>query len=565
GRLREPRWFRLPGGVPGRFVVARSGDAWVAFTWFNDRGNCYEDLGGAGAWAGPGDEAPYYDRWGHLYDQWGGDPGWSAGRSAHLGLANADTGFAVTWHWLHEADEKATPNMAYRGLLALRFGDGSDGARRRRQPAGRTEARDRITAFHNPVIPTLQGGQFRCLDVLENALVIKKTAEVTKLTFRRDALGRTVHVRLFGLSGTGGVAVTAPGLPIVPHLVSHGGLTDDPYGPNHARPGDRHAPLIGDPNVPPDEVVFSVPLSPRGKTIVAVRETPGINLAYLKWDDRRTFVIRSSALGCPLAEFSTRTLCLHNLRAYAKTPPALVRLPLYWYQCNASTPLYCLNILQAFRLVENGPEALRFEVVSHNRGQRARSTMAAVIPAVAAAPVIRVNARLDVLRQWDLPGIQYLNSYPENSWQPRDWPCDWVVLVDASGRVMERFFKERLEGQRRGDPVTEWRNRLAFVQGAAQRGNLFIYVANRAPADQEHTYRLCSVWLDSHFEVVEQRAPLRQGRRFEVDYVLAVGGDRSLTRAQAVDIARKALAEGTLCPHWLKPQQIADETPNSPG
>jgi len=561
-RLRGPRWFRLPGGVPGRSVVARSADACVAFAWFNDGGNCYEDLGGVGAWAGPGSEAPYYDRWGHLYEQWGGETGWRAHESAALGLAGAEDGFAFTWHWLRDVQEKATPNMAFRALLALRFGDeveavpsrrrpSSARQRPRAQPTGRPHVRDRLNAFHNPIVPVVEGGEFRCLDVLENALVVKKTAEVTKLTFRRDALGRTAHVRLYGLSGTGGVMVGARGSPIVPHLVSHGGVTDDPYGPNHIRPGDRHAPLIGDPAVPPDEVVFSVPLSRRGKTIVTVRETPGINLAYLKWDDRRTFVIRASGLDAPLAEFSARTLCLHNLRARADIRPALVRLPLYWYQCNASTPLHCLNILETLRLQANGPEALRFELVSHNRGQRARSTMGVVIPAVSAAPVVRVNARLDVLRQWDLPAIQYLNSFPGNSWQPRDWPRDWVVLVDTAGHVTERFFKERLDGERRGDPLIEWRDRLVFVQGAADCGNIAIYVANTSPARQRHAYRLCSVWLDSHFEVVNPKAPLRAGRRFETEYVLAVGGDQRLTRAQAGDIARKALSAGTLDPEWL--------------
>jgi len=533
-RMQKPRWFRFKTGVSRRRVVARSKTRCVAFGWYDDACACDARLDGVGTWAGVGREPPFYDRWGHLYSQWGGEAGWAVDPSARLGVVPEGDEVALRWHWLRDADLPAEADMPFRGLLALRFCDKA------------TSAGDQLDAFQQPVAPRVQGAQFRCLDVLENALVFRKTDDTARLTFPRDSLGRTVHVRMYGLAGTGAVSVSAPGGPVTPHLVSHGGLTDDPNGPNMARPGDRYAPVIGDPAVPPDEVVFSVPLSRRGKTIVSVRDVPGIGMAYLKWDDRRLFVIRSAACPVPMATFSFRTLCLHDLRLRPSAQPGLLRLPLYWFQCNASTPFHTLNQLESVRLTENGPDALRLEVVACNRGGRARGTMRAVIPAGLPYPRVHVRARLDVRRSWDTPEIQYLNSFPEDSWQPADWPCNWVLLMDGAGNTMERHFKEPLAEGTVGDAITRWKDRTVLVQGAADRGNVFILARNVAPDGQPHAYRLCRVWLDSHFSVAGLKPPVRAGNTYETEYVLAVWGDKRLSRAQAAEIAAASIEAGDL-------------------
>ena len=99
---------------------------------------------------------------------------------------------------------------------------------------------------------------------------------------------------------------------------------------------------------------------------------------------------------------------------------------------------------------------------------------------------------------------------------------------------------------RQGDTITNWRDHLVFVQGACQRGNVFIFVANVSPPGQPHTYRLCGCWLDSHFSVAGLKPPVHAGRAFETAYTVAVWGDQRLTRAQAVDIARASIRAGDL-------------------
>ncbi|HUW81629.1 MAG TPA: hypothetical protein VMZ31_02385 [Phycisphaerae bacterium] len=533
--LTARRDYRFATQLPGRFVSMLARGSSIAFAWDSRDGADTDTLGGAGLWHGPGDRAPYYDTWGHLYSQWQGQAGWAAHPSGRLVLGRTERGVCLAWHWLHGARRTCGANFGLKAMIGLSFARKAD------------ETARRIRALHKPLVPQVEGGEFRCLDMIENALLYRKTADTLHLTFPRDPLRRTAHVRAFGLSCRGGVEIERDGRFAAPHLVSLAGQTDDPYGPNLARPGDRFVPIVGEPSKGPFEAVFSVPLSARRQTHVTVREAPGISMAYAKWDDRQVYVIRAGdANGATTALLSTQTLCLHDLRETSSHEPALVRVPLCWYPTNVQTRGHCLNELEQFRLEANGPDALRFRLVSTNPNHRARSTTLVEIARRRSAPVVQVDTRLDVLRQWDLDQIQYLNSFPSRSWQPSHWPDSWVVVMTADGRVMQEFFKEPRSKQRLGDRIQTWRNTLFFAQGSADRGNIFILVRNARPVRQAHGYMLCPVWLDSHFSIEDLKPPVRAGRSFEVSYTIGIAGDSSLSRTEAVEIGRRALAAGKL-------------------
>jgi len=527
--------YRFGRGLPGRSVVLESPRGAAAFGWYSDDGKETDNLGGVGLWHGPGDRSPYYDTWGHLYDQWRGSAGWSAHPTGRLALGSSREGAALCWHWLRGATEPCGEKFGLRALISLFFA------------ADVRTGKQRVASMQRPVVPRANGAEFRCLDVVEDALLYRKTEKEMSLTFPRDREARRARVRVFGLEGRGAVVIETNGKRLTPQLLSLGGMTDDPYGPNLARPGDRFAPLIGDLNKGPCHAVFSVPLSARGKTVVTVREAPGINLAYAKWDDRQTYVIRSSALPhVPMAAFSTRTVCLHDLRGAAGREPALIRVPLYWYPTNVQTRGECTNELRRLRVGANGPEALSLEVTSTDPNRRARATVGIDLPTPRRAVLVRVRTRLHVLKPLDLPAIQYLNSFPSNSWQPEDWPDDWVVLLTTDGRKMCEPFKEPRDKRKKWDHIRTWKGRLVFVQGAADRGNIFILAENRKPARQLNGYMLCPVWLDSHFTFEGLKAPVKPGTSFETRYTIGIYGDRGLCRASAVELGKLALKNGRL-------------------
>jgi hypothetical protein len=151
-----------------------------------------------------------------------------------------------------------------------------------------------------------------------------------------------------------------------------------------------------------------------------------------------------------------------------------------------------------------------------------------------------------VRRQWDLEQIQYLNSFPRGSWQPADWPDEWVVVMDGRGRIMQEWFKEPRARRRVGRDIRLWRDRLVLIQGAADRGNIFVLVQNRRPRGQVHGYMLCPIWLDSHFSLEKLKVPVRRGASFEVAYAIGIWGHKGLSRAEAIRIGQRALATGAL-------------------
>ena len=488
--LDQPAGFSFRKQLPGRFVGLAGRKGSIAAGYYSLDGAATDALGGVGLWAGPRSQAPWYDTWGHLYDQWDGLAGWGGHPTGRLAIqpGGGSEGPAIRWHWLSGANEPCGANFGCKALLAIYFDRGA-------------AAVDRLTGSFKPVVPrSATGLQFRCLDVVENVLLFRQTCPVGAAEFGPARAGRTsqlVRARVFDLDAFAGTRVRAAGKTLPVQRLSAGRMTDDPYGTNLARPGDRFVPLIGSENDPKAEAVFSFALSAGRATRIQVEQTAGLAMDYLKYDDREIYLLRSAAMsrGWPVAAFSPRTLCLHNLRlggagssgssgSGVVPPPAAVRVPLYWYPTNVQTRGHCANELVKLAISSDLWVAgrLRLAIQSTTPNRTLESRMEAELdvrggftaalnggcatgglpasavntgpktladkPPVARDTVLKqpvnpdgprlssclfldVSARLCVLKPFDLPEIQFLNLFPYDSWRTEDWESDWVISLNG--------------------------------------------------------------------------------------------------------------------------------------
>jgi hypothetical protein len=340
-------------------------------------------------------------------------------------------------------------------------------------------------------------------------------------------------------------------------------MTDDPYGTNLARPGDRFVPLIGSEDDPKSEAVFSFDQPAGRPTRVQVEQAAGLAMDYLKYDDREIYLLRSAAVSrnWPIGTFSPRTLCLHNLRLGglrpgAIPPPAAVRVPLYWYPTNVQTRGHCAN--EAVQLAispdiwSGGPIRLAVQSTTPNRTieSRVKAELNVAPDSLGgrAGLLLGVSSRLEVLTQFDMPEIQFLNLFPYDSWRTEDWECDWVISLDEAGRAMTYLIKEPYDKRKYGDQANAWSRTFFLAQGPRDRGNLFLLARPAASAKrtQKQRHVLCRVWLDSHLGVHGLPTPVPAGTKLAVEYTVAIAGDRRLSMAEAFEIGRAALKSGRL-------------------
>ncbi|MGQ9663003.1 MAG: hypothetical protein ACUVWX_11810, partial [Kiritimatiellia bacterium] len=396
-----------------------------------------------------------------------------------------------------------------------------------------------------PILTTVSGAELLCLDLVENVLLYRKIGPTVRFVFPSDPFQRRVRVRVFGLTGSVAVSARCDNRFLPVQLLSEGGLTDDPYGPNHVRPDSRFCPLVSDPTRGPHHAVFSVQLSPDRKTIVSVSEVAGLSCSYVKWDDRQLYVIRSSRVGLtPVALFSPLTMTLHNVRRANATEPALVRVPLFWYPTNVQTRGECFNQPVRLQFDTNKRQRLVLRAECSDPNARALSVVEAAITATLRHTVIRTYARLRILKPLELTSIQYLNAFPCNSWRTDDWPNNWVLLLTSGGNPIIKWVKEPRAKNELWSHTHFWKRRLVLFYGASPHGNVSVTVENIRPARQLHGCMLCPVWLDSHFTVENLQPPVVPGLEFEVAYTIGILGGQGLSIAEAAAMAQTLLARG---------------------
>ena len=475
-------------------------------------------------WERLGDGPPYYRRWGPYYEQWGGAAGWSSLR--------LEEGPILRGVWAERERRERGSAETFRGSLALLCAGGVE------------ELERKVRAFEQPLRPSVEGGELLYYSPMEGVIAVRKTGECVKVIFPADSEERTARLQITGAGGRRGLCAAGAEIGFA---TTDGGVTDDPNGPDLLRPDDRHGPILTDGEVRPDEWLTSVPLAADRETEVELSSAPGLQLACRKWDDRQELLLFSSAHPQGnLGAFSLWDLKMRNLRIPGYVDPVMARLPLYWFQANASSAHHCLNEPEEVDLIENGPDAVRFRVVARNPARTALSEVDVHIPFLEERLQIDMVCRFTALEAWDLAEVQYCNFFPEETRMPGDWNSDRVLVMGSDGQ--QTRIDHRAAGESRVLSGADFR----YYEGDAfvalyggHKGNILALSRPKRIEGAKPGYQLCGCWLDNHLFLSVGEGTIPAGTHYEVELSLV------MARTTGVDgdverIGRRALDSGEI-------------------
>jgi hypothetical protein len=472
---------------------------------------------------------PFYRVWGPYYEQWGAAAGgWST--------VTLEDGPILRAVWaageLRQRDRGSTE--AFKGTLAL-VAAGNEAALERK-----------VHAFEHPLDPSVEGGKALYHSIMEGTTVIRKTAERLKVKFPADPDEREarLHIRFAGERGVLDASGASSGIGFP---LTHGGVADDPNGPNLVRPDDPHGPILTDADLRPDEVITTVPLAADREVEVELASGPGIWMASQKWDERQNLLLFSAAHPQGnLGEFCLRDLKMRDLKIPGYADPIMARLPLYWFQANANSAHHCLNHPKAVDLIENGPDAVHFRVVAQNPAATAESDIDVRIPFLQDQLRFDMVCRFTALEDWDLNGIQYCNFFPEEQRYPEKWGSDRVLVMAGDGQ--RTLTDHRGAGESRilsGEQFMHYEGDLFLALYGGPRGNILVLSRARKIDQAQAGYQLCECWLDNHLFVTAQTQTIAAGTSYEVEMSLVLAQTTNIDEDLEA-LGRQALESGEL-------------------
>ena len=476
------------------------------------------------AWESLDDSPPYYRCWGPYYEQWGGPDSWS-----RLRLADGPALRAV---WVEDESRQRGPAEGFRGSLAL-FADGDGDSLERK-----------IRAFQNPLTPSVEGGKLLYYSPMEGTTIVRKTAERLQVDFPPDPDRRQarLHVRLPKDRRPLRLSAGALGFPI-----THGGVADDPNGPNLLRPDDRHGPILTDADIRPDEILTTVPLAADRATVVGLTPSPGLSMACQRWDERQQMLLYSSAHPQgPLGALCLRDLKLRDLKIPGDASPLMARLPLYWFQANANSAHHCLNHPHQIDLLDNGPDAVHMRIVGRNPAGTAESDIEVRMPFHQDQLRFDMICRFKALETWDLGAIQYCNFFPEERFYPQTWGSDRVLVLAGDGQRMR--IDHRGAGDARiqsGEMFQGYRGDLFIALYGGPGGSILALSRPRRLDGAHPEYQLCPSWLDNHLYLASDQPTLAAGTSYEVELTIVLRHTTDIDR-DIEALGREALQSGKI-------------------
>lgn len=412
-------------------------------------------------------------------------------------------------------------------------------------PTDAPQLRRHVEAERNLLTPKVRGGTIddherNHIGYIDNEGVyqIRKTGDPLTVTLPADPLGRTVYVKAICLDGHGAVTAELDGKPVVPHLVSEGGIADDPL-----------APLREQPEGPADMALVPVILGSSPRTLV-IHETEGVQYAYQTRDSWRNVMCFSSETGKRRSgfRFSLVDGRMRNIRKYGDSGWALTENLLTWFKNCGQSPVDMIDQIRDFRVLKNGPDEAVFYYRSVDANERAQSEYTVRVPANAPAMTMRVSTTFTVLEYWPYTTNQFFDVFPFRGVDPREWWYDSVLWLTPDDRVKwESTKKWTFEGDKN---LTEITGDGFFALCSADRGNMLILNRNFKPR-LPVSYIICGNYIDYHMDVhfvdAQGRPKLpEKGFTMSMDYELALWGDAGTTREEIIEIGKRSLKAGKL-------------------
>ncbi|MEO8204962.1 MAG: hypothetical protein ABI615_02195 [Chthoniobacterales bacterium] len=409
-------------------------------------------------------------------------------------------------------------------------------------PAEGETIKNLVAAETSPLDLKVDGGEIygkpNGYNDMEGAYEIRKTSNPVKISLPSDSLGRTIRVKVIGISGHGAVTARLNGQPVIPQLTGEGGIADDPL-----------APIREQPEGPADMALLTIPLGAQAQTLEVSAE-PGVQLAYQTRDTWRSVALFSTRTGgrYPGFRFSLVDGRLRNMRGYGQRDWALTENLLTWFSTCGFTPEQMIDQLTDFEILKNGPSEAEFRYVSRNATQGVQSEYSVRVPANSPAMQINVTATFTVLKSWPYEQCQFFDVFPFRGVWPQDWWYEHVLWLSADGRWKTlSTLKRTFDGDKELTRLTEG-GFFAFY--SAERGNMLMLTKNikkEVPVD----YVICGNYVDFHMTMNflgPDGKPHVPAKDFSttVQYDLAIWGDKNTTREQLIEIGKKSIAAGHL-------------------
>jgi hypothetical protein len=480
---------------------------------------------GKGHWQGFGDFTPYYEDWGTLPDQgWGETSGWNFDPSGGIHCCAQDK--AVTWKFADAPQGiPIPPFLPLQGQVLI-------------TPASNKIGLASAAQWRKPAVLEVSGGAYRGLSVCDNTHLIY-APDNTKIELNLPSSDAVTTLQIYGLKHWGAWKIDSECADIGQQLINDGRGTDDPNGLQLCRFDDRHGPISGCVDAPANRLYVRIPA--HGKPCrVSINAVEGVALSYLRWDDRQTYLVQSSAnTKRNLMEINARDGKLRQLVAPHSCEPAVEAMPMYWYECNTPTPYLATEELTRWELNANCPAAIKFKLYSRNRYGVADAVYAVTIPFDKKLTIVDVIAELSVNKRWYFKDLQLLNLFPERFRDANVWPCDYAYVMNSAGEIM---LKHPRVGKRvvSGPLYKDYQPPLFMAYFNAARGNiLFVNTEFNGPIRSEHW--LCPHWIDAHFHAIPKDGKLEAGDKIHGAYKLVIDDGRARDAKNMERVARAVI------------------------
>jgi len=472
-------------------LVARGGADSLLVTWPLGRGRRHDTL----LWRQA--EAPFYERWPPLFDQWSLDAATFGWDRFGAGGATAETteagGASASLSWIDHGEVSALPQLDLRGLVWLGLGP-------------EAELRRLAAAHEEPLEPRVEGGRLRCYDELDGAYEIAVgNRDDCTIEFPADPLERPLRARLFGLRAEGGFEVE-PEADLL--LLSERGRVDDPLVSIEAAAGQRA-----------DEALLALRAHAARPTRVSLRAREGLHVAYQRRDKRRRLTVhhpRDSER--PVATLNLASLRLTGLRLPGRERPAVYDAPLFWMRYLPKASAHVADRLRTFELLESSPDLLAVAVSSETPDGLVRSRYRLEFPYRPDDVEVRIRAELEGAASWGLPTFEFADIFPEDGIDPARWEYERIAFVGPEGtRLVETrrpypglaerlpFPASVLEALPTGHALPgcgpwTFAHTSAVVLGGSDRGTIVALSTNGNAEGVEHLATFCEHWADVHFD-----------------------------------------------------------------